>query len=161
MPELLRFNGLPIDKAGVWAAIPVAVSIISALIIPRLAIPKRRIKILLVLFLCTCLATIFLRNEIGIPLTIGLLLDGLGRSTMMTVLILTLVEIKGVGENRAGTASGLFFTAAEIGGVAGPITLGIFYDFTGMFSMSLNILMSVALLLIVLLGVLKKHEKLP
>ena len=161
LPELLRFNGLPIDEAGVWAAIPVAVSIISALIIPRLAIPKRRIKILLVLFLCTCLATIFLRNEIGIPLTIGLLLDGLGRSTMMTVLILTLVEIKGVGENRAGTASGLFFTAAEIGGVAGPITLGIFYDFTGMFSMSLNILMSVALLLIVLLGVLKKHEKLP
>ena len=160
LPELLRFNGLPIDEAGVWAAIPVAVSIISALIIPRLAIPKRRIKILLVLFLCTCLATIFLRNEIGIPLTIGLLLDGLGRSTMMTVLILTLVEIKGVGENRAGTASGLFFTAAEIGGVAGPITLGIFYDFTGMFSMSLNILMSVALLLIVLLGVLKKHEKL-
>ena len=113
------------------------------------------------LFLCTFLATIFLRNGIGVPLTIGLVLDGLGRSTMMTILILTLVEIKGVGANRAGTASGLFFTAAEIGGVAGPITLGIFYDFTGMFSFSLNILMCVAILLMVLLGVLKKSEKLP
>ncbi len=161
LPELLRLNGLNIDKAGLWATIPVTVSIISALVIPRLAKPKRRIKILLGLFLCTFLATIFLRNGIGIPLTIGLVLDGLGRSTMMTILILTLVEIKGVGANRAGTASGLFFTAAEIGGVAGPITLGIFYDFTGMFSLSLNILMCVAILLMVLLGVLKKSEKLP
>ena len=77
----------------------------------------------------------------GFPLALGLVLEGLARSSMMTVLILTLVELKGVGKERAGTAGGLFFAAAEIGGVGGPITLGILYDATGDFSLGLSVLM--------------------
>ena len=42
----------------------------------------------------------------------------------MTVLILTLVELLEIGEKRAGTASGMFFSAAEMGGLVGPLTLG-------------------------------------
>ena len=44
----------------------------------------------------------------------------------------------------AGTASGLFFTAAEVGGVLGPLGLGFLYDVTGGFSAGLYALTAVA-----------------
>jgi len=72
------------------------------------------------------------------------LLQGIARSSLMTVLILTLVELPGIGERHAGTASGLFFSAAEVGGVLGPLSLGVFYDLTGAFSAGLYALAAVA-----------------
>src|SRR3546814_3760719 len=67
----------------------------------------------------------------------------------MTVAILTLVETRGVGEKQAGTASGLFFAAAEIGGAGGPILLGVLYDATGGFDAGLYLLAGVGALLAV------------
>ena len=161
LPELLRSSGMQMDQAGFWATVPVVASIIGALIIPRLAIPKRRILVLLLLFLCAAAATLLLRGSMGTPLAIGLVLEGLARSSMMTILILTLVEIKGVGKEKAGTASGLFFAAAEIGGVGGPITLGILYDATGDFSLGLFLLTGICVTLIFLLAILRKRAGLP
>ena len=62
----------------------------------------------------------------------------------MTVLILVLVEIPGIDDRYAGIASGLFFTAAEIGGVFGPLGLGLLYDLTGNFQLGLMILTCIA-----------------
>ena len=67
----------------------------------------------------------------------GLILQGLARASLMTVLILTLVELPEIGEKRAGTASGMFFSAAEMGGLLGPLTLGILYDPSAGFSSGL------------------------
>ena len=39
-----------------------------------------------------------------------------------------------------GAASGLFFTAAEIGGVLGPLLLGIIADLSGGFTLALLML---------------------
>ena len=66
----------------------------------------------------------------------------------MTLLMLTLVELPEVGDGRAGVASGMFFSAAEIGGVLGPLGIGILYDTSGGFDSSLWSLAGVALLLI-------------
>ena len=161
LPELLRSSGMRLDQAGFWAAVPVVVSIFGALVIPRLAIPSRRILVLLILFLCAAGATLLLRTGSGVPLAIGLILDGLARSSMMTVLILTLVEIDGVGKQRAGTAGGLFFAAAEIGGVTGPITLGILYDVSGGFQIGLFLLTGVTIFLVFMLDVLRMRAGLP
>ena len=91
----------------------------------------------------------------------GLVLDGVARSSMMTVLILTLVEIQGVGEESIGTAGGLFFAVAEIGGVGGPVMLGVLYDATGGFSVGLGFLTVVSFLLLVALAFLRKQADLP
>src|SRR3546814_7932670 len=76
-------------------------------------------------------------SDLGPTLMLGLVLQGIARSSLMTVAILTLVETRGVGEKQAGTASGLFFAAAEIGGAGGPILLGVLYDATGGFDAGL------------------------
>src|SRR3546814_14727567 len=79
----------------------------------------------------------------------------------MTVAILTLVETRGVGEKQAGTASGLFFAAAEIGGAGGPILLGVLYDATGGFDAGLYLLAGVGALLAVAALRLRRVSELP
>jgi len=71
----------------------------------------------------------------------------------MTVAMLALVETRGVGERHAGTAGGLFFSAAEVGGAGGPIALGVLYDATGGFAAGLWMLAAMAALM--LLGALR------
>ena len=157
MPELLRSGGMSVDQASLWAAVPVVVAIAGALVIPRLASREYRYRVLLLLFLCAIGASILLRAALGPVLVSGLILDGIARSSMTTVLILTLVETRGIGEERAGSAAGLYFSVAEIGGVAGPVMLGVLYDATGDFSGGLGLLTAISLLLVLALGRLKKH----
>ena len=157
MPELLRSGGMSVDQASLWAAVPVVVAIAGALVIPRLASGEYRYRVLLLLFLCAIGASVLLRAALGPVLVSGLILDGIARSSMTTVLILTLVETRGIGEERAGSAAGLYFSVAEIGGVAGPVMLGVLYDATGDFSGGLGLLTAISLLLVLALGRLKKH----
>ena len=63
LPELLRAEGMTPDQAGYFAAIPVSLGILGALVIPRLATPQSRYHVLRGLFLsitvgCVCYATV-------------------------------------------------------------------------------------------------------
>ncbi len=149
LPELLRSHGLPIVEASYWAAIPTVIGVIGSLLIPRLATPDRRSRILMALCLSALLATALLQSVAGPWLTLGLVMQGIVRSGLTTVLVLTLVELPAVGAARAGTASGLFFSAAEVGGMLGPLSLGMLYDATGHFHGALAALSGVAVLLTV------------
>ncbi|MGB1884774.1 MAG: CynX/NimT family MFS transporter [Gammaproteobacteria bacterium] len=133
LPELLVGYGMSHSQAGYWAALPTLVGIFSALTIPRLATPERRFTILIGLCTALLLATIALQFASEFVLFFGLILQGVARATLMTVLVLTLVELPGVGQRNAGTASGLFFAAAEIGGMLGPLLMGLLYDLTHAF----------------------------
>ena len=147
LPELLRQNGMSLVAAGYWAAIPTVIGIIGSLLIPRLATPSRRIPILIGLSLCAAAASLLLKVQHEPVLLGGLLLQGIARSALMTVLILTLIELPGIGDRYAGVASGLFFASAEVGGMLGPLTLGLLYDFTGDFDTGLYLLTAVGLAL--------------
>ncbi len=144
LPELLQSHGLSAVNAGYWAAIPTVIGIAGSLIIPRLATPERRFHILIALSVLAFLASLLLRFAEPSSLLSGLLLQGIARSALMTVLILTLVELPEIGERYAGVASGLFFSAAEVGGVLGPLTLGLLYDPGAGFSAGLWLLTGIA-----------------
>lgn len=148
LPELLRTHGLSAVKAGYWASIPTVIGILGSLIIPRLATPRGRFNILFGLSLVAFIASVLLRfNEPGVLLS-GLLLQGIARSSLMTVLILILVELPEVGGRYAGVASGLFFAAAELGGVAGPLALGLMHDPEAGFSAGLTLLSAISVTVI-------------
>jgi len=147
LPELLRHGGMSAVAAGYWATVPTAVGIAGSLLIPRLATPDRRFVLLAGLGLAAMLASLLLHASAEPALLLGLILQGIARSSLMTVAILTLVETRGVGERYAGTAGGLFFSAAEIGGAGGPIMLGVLYDATGGFDSGLYLLAGIGLLL--------------
>jgi sugar phosphate permease len=83
------------------------------------------------------------------------MLQGIARSSMMTVAILLLMETPGVPKARLGLAGGLFFTTAEIGGVLGPLTIGVLSDMTHGFTVPLMAVTGVCLVLLALIGVLR------
>jgi cyanate permease len=157
LPELLRATGMDLTRASLLATVPVAVAILSALTVPRLATDQRRTHVLVALFLCSALGSGLLLAGQGLALIGGLVFAGIAWGAMMTVLILVLVEIPGVGERRAGTAGGLFFSVAEIGGVGGPVLLGLLYDRSGGFASSLWLLVLIALLLMVAVAPLRRY----
>lgn len=148
LPEMLVHGGMPAVEAGYWSAIPTIIGIIGSLSIPRLAIPTRRFRILGLLCAAMLAASLLLQFSAPALLLPGLILQGIARSTLTTVLVLTLVELPEVGVRHAGMASGLFFGAGEIGGMLGPLLLGVSYDVTHGFSVGLMgfTLISLALL---------------
>ncbi|MSP67514.1 MAG: MFS transporter [Alphaproteobacteria bacterium] len=148
LPELLHHGGLSAVAAGYWSAVPTAVGVFGSLLIPRLAVPERRFTVLTGLCLAAGLASLCLHAAPGPVLMFGLILQGLVRGSLMTVAILTLVEMRGVGEKNAGTASGLFFSAAEVGGASGPVVLGVLYDATGSFDAGLHLLTGITVALV-------------
>ena len=74
---------------------------------------------------------------------------------MMAILLLILMEIPQVGSHYTGSAGGMFFAAAEVGGVLGPLSLGLLYDTEKSFKSGLNMLSMVCLMLLVLAFILK------
>lgn len=161
LPELLRQGGMSATEAGFWAALPTLVGIAGSLLIPRLAIPGRRFRILGGLCLAALIASLMLQSTDTPILASGLVLQGIARSSLMTILVLTLVEMPGIGEQRVGIATALFFTAAEVGGVLGPLGIGLVYDFSGSFATALAILSVVACLLIIGTGFLARLVREP
>jgi cyanate permease len=159
MPEILRAKGMSAVDAGFWASIPTIVGVIGTLTIPRFATPERRIPIMFALFCAVLIATILLHLMPGPGLITGLMLQGIARSSMMTVAILLLMEAPGVPPERAGMAGGMFFTVAEIGGVTGPLSIGLVADASGGFAMPLWMCTGVAVLLLGLLGLLHLRNR--
>lgn len=148
LPEMLRERGMTATAAGYWAALPMLIGILGSLTIPRLATPERRFMILGILCAAAAVSSFLLTLSGPGATTIALLVQGLVRSTLMTVLILTLVELPGMKPAQAGTASGLFFSAAEVGGVLGPLGLGLIYDLTHGFNAGLYTLTAVSVLML-------------
>jgi cyanate permease len=140
LPEILRTNGIDAADAGYWASIPVAIGIGAALTFPRLATPSRRIPILAALFTCQMLAPMLILAGSGAPLATGLVLQGLARGSLSTIVLLVLMELRQVDPRRMGAAGGMYFTAGEIGGVLGPLTIGTLVDLSGGFAAGLYFL---------------------
>ncbi len=148
--QILMTFGANAQEASLIAVVPVVIGICSALTLPGLAVGRRRYTVMASLFVCSVLGSVLLLSmPTGPWLYVALGLEGVAAGAMMTVLILTLVEVPGVGEGRAGTAGGFFFSAAEIGGVGGPVALGVHYGGAGNFVSGLALL---ALLGVFLVG---------
>ncbi len=156
LPEILHAGGMPMARAGFWAAVPVAVGIIAALNFPRLAIPSRRMAILAGLFTCQMLAPLLIEAGGGAPLASGLVLQGLARGSLSTIVLLVLMELREVDSRRMGAAGGMYFTAGEIGGVLGPLTIGTLADLTGGFSAGLYFLAGICAMQLFLLSRLRR-----
>ncbi len=132
LPEILRAGGMDAVRAGHWAALPTAVGIIGALTIPRLATGSRRLGVMVALAICAGLATLLIPTS-GWILALGLIFQGVARGAMMAVALMVLMDAKEIGPRLMGAAGGLFFTAAEIGGVLGPLTVGWLAEQSGGF----------------------------
>ena len=152
LPEILRTGGMSAKQAGFWAAMPTTVGLAATLLIPKLATPSRRIPILVITLLAASASAFAISTTTGAALIPGLLLAGISSRGVMPILMLTLIDSPRVGPSRMGAAGGLFFMAGEVGGVLGPLLLGVMSEATGNFSGGL-IMLAVSCAFMALLAV--------
>ncbi len=158
LPEILVAHGFDPAEAGVWASAPVFIGIFGALIVPRLANDRRRSFILLCLFGCIVTGALCLMAADPVLVGVAFFFFGMARGGLMTVGLMMLMACPDVGRHQLGAAGGLFFTAAEIGGVFGPVSFGVLFDATGGFAAALAVLAGVGVLLVVLLALHHRVE---
>ncbi len=142
------------DRAGLWASVPSATGVVGALLIPRFATDRYRLWIMAGLVLSALCASLLLQSASETSLLTGLFLQGVARSSLMTVTVMLLMEARDVPRDRLGLAGGLFFTVAEIGGVLGPFSFGLLLDLTGTIRVPLLGISTVAVILGALLAML-------
>lgn len=147
LPEILRSSGLSAEQAGYMASIAVVCGVIGALVFPAMAVARWRRQVLMTMFAMSAAGCLLLQGWSYPLLVSGLVLTGAASGAMMTISILALIEQDYVGPERAGIAGGIFFSFAEIGGVSGPVMLGLLHDYTGGFTASLYLLAALGLVL--------------
>ncbi len=161
LPEILKSGGMTARESGFWASLPSLVGTAAALTLPRYATGSRRIPLLLLTIVFAALATLFIAYASGALLAFGLVLQGIARGSMIPIAMFVLMETRNVDSKVMGAAGGLFFAAAETGGVIGPTMTGLLADSTGGFETPLLTLTAVCVVcaaLVVLLGRLTARE---
>lgn len=131
LPETIHSLGYSLAAAGAWAAVPVAVGIVATLVIPRLAVGPRRVTLFALLCIVGALSLVTLYSESRALMTTSLVLQGISRSCIFPIAMLLLMESRRINSDNMGAAGGLFFTAAQVGGVLGPVLFGVLVDATG------------------------------
>lgn len=159
VPEILREAGWSATEAGYLAVISVVFGVVGALSFPRLATPARRLIILRCLFAAAATGFLALSSGIAPAMIAGLVLTGLASGAMMTITILSLIEQRGIGSENAGLAGGMFFAFAEIGGVSGPVLIGVVKDATGSFPPALWLMAGLCCVVILLTFFVRPQEQ--
>lgn len=128
LPTVLEEHGeMSATAAGGWVAAAGLIAIILTATLPSQATPDRMHALFGALLAATALAVVvvaFGPQEIMGPATLASAL----RSPLVPIAIVTLLEADEVTPANAGLANGLWFSAAQVGGVSGPLTLGVVAD---------------------------------
>jgi sugar phosphate permease len=133
LPKILETSGLSPAAAGYAASIPTAIGIPAILIVPHIVAPHLRGLIVALFALLAAAAVMAIVTTSGFLFLAGLVLFGITASSFMPLMILLLMDSSEVEAKYMGSAGGLFFCVAEIGGFGGPMIIGALVDITSTF----------------------------
>jgi len=150
LPKFLESSGLSQAGAGFVASLPLIAGLVSAMIVPRIIPGGRRRQATAFSAILTAGLLSATPHLAGVPLAVALASVGATSGVFLPLEMLMLMESPGVRTRIMGAAGGIFFCFAEIGGVSGPLLLGILSDATHTFRVGLYALAALALLLALL-----------
>ena len=133
LPKILEDSGMSAAQAGWAAAITIAAGIPSILVIPSMVPSHLRGRIIAIFAVLTTINLVLVMKISGTALYLGLATMGFISAPFMALLLLILMDSPGVETRHMGSAGGMFFCVAEIGGFTGPFIMGILVDATGTF----------------------------
>ena len=110
------------------------------------------------LSMLTAVNIVLVMQMSGVALLIGLAVLGFISAPFMPLLLLILMESPGVETRHMGSAGGMFYCVAEIGGFAGPFFMGVLVDLTGTFMAGALFLASLCLAIAALTYFLKHYQ---
>jgi cyanate permease len=141
LPKILETQNLAPTLAGILAASFSIFRIFGSLGIPRMSYiwSSRKTTVAIMLSITAVSIVILpLGNEYLALLCIASI--GLFIGALSPLLLTILMDTREVGVKKMGAAGGLYFSFGEVGGVLGPVIVGLFRDLTGNFSTGLTIL---------------------
>lgn len=145
--EMLRDGGRSAVAAGNLAALTTMVGIAATAVVPRVATPPRRRTLHLVLFAVGAVGIAAVPHLDG-PAVVGALVAvGVTRAAALPLAMIVLMDDPDIGPANMAAAGGLYFTAGEIGGVAGPWAVGAASESAGGFGLAAALLAGAALVL--------------
>ncbi len=136
---ILNDAGWTSQEAGLWAALGTASGLVASFALPRAATPERRPLLMVGSLLAGAAALGFLQSTNPALLAPAVMITMMARAALMPLFILTLMDHPDVGPANIAAATGLFFSTAQIGGVAGPATTGLLSDLSGGFTLPLAV----------------------
>ena len=136
LPNVLETDsGLSASAASTWAGISILVGIGAGMVLPRLADADRRGTVIAGVCLTIGLSLAVMALASGVVLDVAASLVLGTRAALIPLVIVVLMEADGVTPANMGLANGMWFSAVEIGGAAGPLAVGAIGDsglgFTG------------------------------
>ncbi len=97
----------------------------------------------------------------GTALYLGLATLGFISAPFMALLLLILMDSPGVETRHMGSAGGMFFCVAEIGGFTGPLIMGVLVDVTDAFMAGVMFLAGLCLTMAILARLLNFRSESP
>ena len=159
LPKIIEDSGVSAQTAGYLTSASYAAGLIGPLLVTRFG-ARRPLAAPVVISLCLAATVAMLAVVTGVAATPFLLLIGFLRFGLIALCVLTLMGLPGVDGRNMGIASGLFFTAGEIGGFGGPFAVGGIADASGSFAASLFTL-AAAMVLVAWLFLLIRRRAAP
>ena len=156
LPKILEINGMSGPQAGFAASITIAAGIPSILLIPSVVPARHRGRTMAILAILTAINMVMVMKVSGLALYVGLAVLGFISSPFMALLLLFLMDSPGVQTRYMGSAGGMFYCVAEIGGFAGPFLMGVLVDMTGTFMAGALFLASLCIAIATLTHFLKR-----
>jgi len=132
LPKILENAGMSPARAGLFSALPFLTSIPAVLILPRYTRADLRDQMIGVLAVLAGISILWVVILDWHTIS-GLLLFGVCGPCLMPLLVLSLMETPEVAAAYLGSATGVFFCVAEIGGFLGPFMVGFLVDLSGNF----------------------------
>ena len=141
LPKILETQNLTPTLAGVLAASFSIFRIFGSLGIPRLSyiLSSRKTAVTIILSITAVSIVILPFGNVNLAL-LSIASVGLFIGALSPLLLTILMDTQEVGVKKMGAAGGLYFSFGEVGGVLGPVIIGLFRDLTGNFFTGLTIL---------------------
>ena len=156
LPTLLVDDGMKVTTAGNWVSIAIIAGAVSLVLIPLISKNGNRRLIMALMLFASSLSGFGIVTLDGLGQISSVIIWSIARSPMIAVSMLILMDTKGVGKARMGSAAGLFYTVAEVGGFSGPFVLGAIRDITGNLDLGILSISALTLSLVILMKLINE-----
>jgi cyanate permease len=147
LPKILETGGMSPTLAGFAASANILAGVPAVLIFPR-AIPQHfRSRFLALSALVAAISLCVLIFTSGVLQFGALMVMGIAGAVFIPILMLILMENAGISTDYLGSAGGVFFCVAEIGGFLAPLLMGALYDMTNGFLTGILLLTALNILI--------------
>jgi cyanate permease len=148
LPKILETGGMSPSLAGFAASANTIATIPGLILLPHVIPLHFRGRSLGLSALVTAIALCGVISMSGVLQIVALVMLGVAGSAFMPILLLILMDSSGIPSNYLGSANGVFFCVAEIGGFLAPLMMGALFDMTKGFLAGMLLLVALNLIIL-------------